>query len=123
MKSTPVSLTFGTVTMPSSGVITSQPITIAQCFGFSVQIFWTGTPVGNWSLQGSDDAGFIEPNGTVTGVSHWSTVLNSTTAAGGAAGDFVINFEGSYFRWFRVVYAATSSTGTITSAICATKGV
>ncbi len=123
MKSTPINLNFGTLAIPATSTLNSQPITISQAFGFSVQVFWTGTPVGNWTLQGSCDAGYIEANGTVTGVSHWSTIANSTVAAGGAAGDFVVNYEGSYFRWVRVVYTASSSTGTITSAVLTTKGV
>lgn len=123
MKSTPGILSFGTVSIPASGSLTSQAVALSQTFGFSVQIFWTGSPVGNWSLQGSCDPGYIEANGRVDGVSHWSTIANSTTAAGGVAGDFVINFEGSYFRWFRAVYTATSGTGTITSATFNTKGV
>lgn len=122
MKSTPGNLNFGTTAIPASLTLSSQAVSVVQGFGFSVQIFWTGTPVGNWSLQGSCDVGYIEANGTVTGVSHWSTIANSTVAAGGAAGDFVANFEGPQFRWFRAVYTASSSTGTITSATFNIKG-
>lgn len=122
MRSAAGNLDFGTLAIPAASDLMSVAIPIIEDVGFSVQLFWTGSPVGNWSIQGSCDPGHIEPGGAVTGVTHWSTVANSTAAAGGSAGDFVQNYIGTYFRWFRVVYIHTSGTGTITSAKFNCKG-
>lgn len=128
MRSTPLPIVFtnaGTITtaMPTSGTLLSQIFPIAQAFGYAIQLFWIGSPTGNWSIQGSNDNGFVHSSGIVTGVTNFTTVLNSSSAAGGAAGNLMENLDGQFYQWFQVVYTATSGTGTITSAMASVKGI
>ena|ERR1700722_4016431 len=111
-----------TTALPSSGTLTSNIIRISQETGYCVQVYWTGTPTGTFSIQGSNDPGSIQPSGAVVGVTNFTTILNSSTSTGGAAGSLSENIWAAYYRWFQVVYTASSGTGTITSASAVVKG-
>ena len=108
--------------LPASGVVTSKAIPINQAYGYAVQVYWTGSPVGNFSLNGSCDPGQIDPDGTIVGVTNWTTITGSSTAAGGMAGTILYNAPDVMYLWFQLVYTATSGTGTAT-ATCSVKGV
>lgn len=105
--------------------ITSEGIWLGHVSDFSIQIVFTGAPVGSFKLQASNDEGREDQgNGgwNDDGVNNWSDV-SSTTIAISAAGDFIFNYANSGFRWFRVVYTRASGTGTITVARYNTKGI
>lgn len=75
---------------------------------YSIQCVWTGTPVGFLKLQISND-----PPVYTTPVVNWSDYTGTTTATGGAAGNFMYNvFPGAYC-WVRVVYTSTSGAGSL----------
>jgi hypothetical protein len=114
-------LDFGTTTLNSS-TIESQILSLLTETGFAVQITWTGTPTGNFLIQGSCDPGQVGNGGVVSGVSNWATISGTTVAAGGAPGSLLINLQNQYYRWFQVVYQGVSGTGTITSANYSFKG-
>lgn len=81
--------------------VTSDPISIESFTCYAMQFVWTGTPAGNITIEHSID-------GTT-----FSTVANTTTAAGGAAGNVLLNIEISAARFVRAKYVRSSSTGTL----------
>ena len=126
MRQAPISLIFtnsGTVTtaMPATGTLLSQIISLESIFGFCVMVYWSGTPTGTFTLQGSNDVGQAHASGAVTGVTNFTTVLNSSQSTTGIQ-SIAYNLDGQYYRWFQVVYTASSGTGTLTNAMANVKG-
>lgn len=80
----------------------SEPVKLSNATGYSVQLAWTGTPVGDFTLQASNDGG-----------STWSTITGTTVAAGGVAGSHVYNTGDAYYWEVRVHYESGSSSGTL----------
>lgn len=97
----------------------STTIPLTQVGFLSIQAVWTGSPVGNFSLQVSDDQG-TDPQGS--GVVNWTTYTGSSSAAGGADGDLTYEVTVTGEKWIRLIYTRTSGTGTV-NARCETKGV
>lgn len=122
MKSAPI-IIWTAQALPDSGfVYNPQPIPLAQAFGYAVQIVWTGSPDGNFFLQGSCDGGYMQPSGIVTGVNNWSMIAGTTTSAGAAAGSVLYNISEPNYFWFRIAYEGVSTPGTA-SATCTVKGI
>lgn len=95
--------------------ITSQAILLDQMFGYSPQVTWTGSPVGNLSLQYSDDYGpGIQNDGK--NVVNWTTDTTSTQPVAGI-NSFVWNTQYAMYRWVRVIYVPTSGSGNATGRI------
>lgn len=83
-----------------SGNITSIPIQLNQDFAYAVAAVWTGTPVGTLKLQASiDNVTYIDITGSPTPVS--------------GPGNFMWNVEVCAYQFARMVYTATSGTGTL----------
>ena len=79
--------------------ITSEVIDLSSVSGFAVHSIWTGVPVGNIIIQGSNNSeNFVDL---------------ATVAAGGAAGQNMFNYEHVHFRYIRVFYDSTSGTGNL----------
>lgn len=117
------SLTLDSTNM-ASATITSRGVWLGHIADFSIQLVFTGAPVGTFKLQASNDVGTEDKGGagwSDTGVTHW-TDLDSSQAIS-AAGDLMYNYRGAGFRWVRVVYTKTSGTGTITVAKANCKGI
>lgn len=90
---------------------TSSPITLESLYGFSVQAVFTGSPVGELKLQGSCDPGKPTANSYGTDVVNWNDI--SSPVAISASGNTIFNLDAQFYKWLRVVYTATSGTGTI----------
>jgi hypothetical protein len=93
---------------------TSAAVNLNYRYGISIQAVITGTAAGTLKLQGSDDFGSrnpIEPAGS-NQVVNWSDIANSSAPVTGA-GTASWNFQGSFYKWIRLVYTASSGTGTI----------
>ena len=90
---------------------TSEVILLDHQYGYSVQIAWTGTPTGDFTLEASND------NTT------FITVSGSTVAAGGGAGNHLWEVDVAMYRYVRVKYTFTSGTGTWTQALSYSKGM
>ena len=84
--------------------ITSDVVDISEMTCFSVHNIWTGTPAGNIIVQASNNN------------SNWFDI--DTQAAGGAASNDLVNVNGAGYKYVRVFYDFTSSTGVLTSYIC-----
>lgn len=84
---------------------TSEVVDIAEVTGYCVHAIWTGAPVGNIDVCGSNDGiNFVSIN---------------TQAAGGAAGQLLLNVERQHYRYMWVEYAFTSGTGSLTCYLSA----
>lgn len=88
-----------------SSSMTSNGIFVERCTEYSIQLVFTGTPVGEFKLQGSLDAGTP---------SNWTDITGSEESIT-EAGDILWNAQGVGYRWVRLVYTSTSGTGTLTS--------
>ena len=98
-----------------TGDLVSDPIPMEQECLIAIQMAWTGTPAGNFTVETTCDLGQISIDGTVTGLTNWETYPNSTHAAGGAPGVFTWRPDTSYLpdRWARLKYTHSSSTGVL----------
>lgn len=78
---------------------TSEILDLGESAGYCVHAIWSGTPTGDLLVQGSNDAvNFVSVN---------------TQATGGTAGQLLFNVEKQHYRYVRVQYSFSSSTGTL----------
>lgn len=100
------------------------PIWLGHICNYSIQLVFTGTPVGAFKLQASDDPG--NPNGgqlpQALNVTHWSDVSGSSQSIS-AAGNLLYDIANCGYNFVRVVYTSTSGAGSLTSARVNLKGV
>ncbi len=95
---------------------TSAAVNLNYRYGIAIQVVFTGSPVGAGKLQGSCDFGSrnpIEPDGNA-GIVNWTDIADSSSAVSGA-GTASWNYQGSFYKWIRFVYTATSGAGTVTA--------
>jgi len=100
---------------------TSQGINLISIYAYSIQAVHSGTAAGTFKLQGSNDPG---DNGSGQGVSqptNWTDISDSPQAVSGA-GSVLWDVTECSYRWVRMIYTATSGTGTL-NAIINTKGI
>lgn len=91
--------------------INSAAQQLDHIYGFSIQLVFTGTPNGSFKMQCSNDD--VETGSQVV---NWTDVANSAQAIT-AAGDMIYNYDGSHFKWVRLVYTRSSGTGTLNGQI------
>lgn len=106
--------------MTGTTTIVSNPIPLDQIYGFAIQAIWTGSPTGAIKLQASCDSPGRETaqsNGGPDTVTNWTDVTNSSYSISGSAGNYMWNFNGSFYRYIRVSYTNSSGTGTLTAQI------
>lgn len=96
--------------------INSSPVPLYQSWGYAIQVVFTGTPTGTFSLQGSCDP---IPQARIEEIAptNWSTIINSSIAVS-AAGNLMWNVADIGYTYVRVVYVDTSG-GTSTAIIAA----
>lgn len=119
----------------NESMIPSGPVDMATSFqlravwlghicNFAIQLVFTGSPVGTYKLQCSNDPGM--PDGGMTpqasNVTNWTDIADSDQDIS-ASGNIVWNVENAGYTWVRVSYTATSGTGSLTSARANVKGV
>lgn len=120
---------FNPFQLVSSGVLgvnyTSSVVDLQQVWVFSLQASWTGSPIGEFKLQASNDIIPVINNQDypVTPPVVWTTIsgsVNSTTALSSAS--YVWNIDSPAYRWVRLSYVASTATGVlIVNGLC--KGV
>lgn len=91
--------------------VTSPAIWMEHMALLAVQMLWTGTPTGNFTLEGSCDPGNGDQTGT--GVTNWIMIANTTQAAGAGAGKYCYWLADVPVKWVRLVYSRTSGTGSV----------
>lgn len=116
----------GTRTTPSMATsFNLKPVYLGHICNYSIQLVFTGTPGGNFKLQMSNDLGRIDAASEAeqeASISHWTDIADSAQTIS-AAGDHAWQVENAGYRWVRVVWTQTSSTGTLTNAVANVKGV
>lgn len=95
----------------SQAVITSAPIQLFNCFGYAVQLVFTGSPVGTFTVKVSCDP-FPANQSGVASPSHFTLLADSDLLVSGA-GDLMYNVNECNYNWFQVIYTKTSGTGTL----------
>lgn len=98
----------------SSISFNTDPMPIHGVYGYSLQISWpaTGSPVGVFKIQHSDDPEMFEMQ-IDPSITTWTDVTNATVSVTAGGGNGIIEvFSAS--RWVRLVYTAGSGTGTFT---------
>lgn len=92
---------------------TSVAVEIQEQDNIGIQLNWTGTPNGAFTFQVSADH-LQDAQGNIQVAGNWITLtLNPTINAVGAADSAYIDFNQLSARYIRVVYTASSSTGTL----------
>lgn len=101
-----------------------RPLWLGHICNYSIQLVFTGTPVGTFNLQCSNDPG--TPDGGIspqaTNVTNWTDITGSPQGIT-VGGSIVWNVENAGYTWVRVNYVATSGAGSLTSARANVKGV
>jgi hypothetical protein len=80
--------------------INSSSIDISESVGYCAHFVWTGSPVGNVIIKGSNDN------------NNFVQVASQATA--GTAGQFLANVEHVHYRYLKVSYSRTSGSGSLT---------
>ena len=76
---------------------------------YAIQLVWTGTPTGTFTLQGScDNSATMTAAGQPYQPTNWTTIP-STSQAISAAGSYLYNMEWAGYSFVRVVYTDGSS--------------
>lgn len=113
----------GPVDLTSSANL--RAVWLGHIVNYSIQLVFTGTPGGNFKLQCSNDPGRIDSeaiSNQASDVSNWTDVADSALVVS-AAGNVVWDVQNVGYNWVRVVWTATSGSGSLTSARCYVKGV
>jgi len=100
-----------------TGNLASKPVDSALYGLVSIQAIWTGSPVGNFFIETSNDVGVLNPDGSVGGLVNWTTYTGSLLVAGGVAGNWFWHIEDAGFKWVRLSYAFTSGSGTLNARV------
>lgn len=74
----------------------------------AVELVWTGTPTGTFSIDGS-----IDNVKAASSVVNWYPTGTAIDSPAGASGSTLVNLTGIGFRWIRVSYVSTSGSGSL----------
>jgi len=97
-----------------SSDITSPATDIRYVDNISIQLNFTGSPVGTFSIQGSLDYSPGLSDDPVANPGTWvDLTLSATPTASGAADQILIDMNQVPFPYIRVKYDATSGTGAL----------
>lgn len=101
-----------------------QPIWLGHIMHYSIQLKYTGSPAGTFKLQASNDPGRINSSdaSNQAPISNWTDVADSAITIS-AAGDCMYTVENAGYNWVRVVYTASSGSGSLTVARSYVKGL
>ena len=85
-----------------AGNLTSNWIPVMLGHGYSIEAIWTGTPNGQFYVETSNNPGSIGDE-----------IPGSAVVVSGAAGQNMWNIENPRYRYARLVWIASSSTGAL----------
>ena len=101
-----------------SADITGPATNISYLDNVAIQLNFTGTPTGTFSIQGSLD--HKEYNGQIVNAGNFVPLtFSSTLAASGAAGQILLDLNQLSFPYIRIVYTRTSGSGSLDAYISA----
>jgi hypothetical protein len=102
---------FTAASMTTSQTSAAYKINLQDNIG--IQLDWTGAPVGTFSFEISSDH-LQDLNGNITFAGHWITLpVTPAIIAAGTPDDAYVDLNQQSAQFFRVVYNATSGTGTL----------
>lgn len=78
----------------------------------AIELVWTGTPTGTFTVDGSIDA-VTSPSG----VTNWFNTGTTVTAPAGSASSTLVNLTTIGYRWIRVSYTRVSGSGSLAVTI------
>lgn len=97
--------------------LTSAVVEVKYQDNVGIQLHWTGSPVGDFSVEVSSDYK-EDTNGNVENAGHWIALpLSPAITAAGSADDAYIDINQTSAQYIRVMYARTSGTGVLTAII------
>lgn len=94
----------------------SVPVNIQYLDNTTVQLIFTGSPVGTFSIEGSVNHAANAITGVETVAGTWTPITSSAVSA---AGDILFDLNQLSFPWIRVSYTRTSGTGSVEGYISA----
>lgn len=100
-----------------SGNLTSGAVNIQFLDNVSMQLVFTGVPVGTFSVEGSLDyeANPMAPD-VVLNAGNWTAItLTPPPTASGGSDSILLDLYGLSFPYLRLVYTATSGSGFLTA--------
>lgn len=101
-----------------SSSITSAPTILSQKTGAGYDFSWTGSPTGMFSVEISNTYS-LNSDGSVHNAGSWTPVtLSASITAVGSPDNAFINLAGLEAYAIRLVYSATSGSGTLNAVIC-----
>lgn len=101
-----------------SGNLTSAVTQIEYLDNIGIQLNFTGTPTGTFSVQVSIDYA-QDSLGNVTNIGNWIAVtLSAAATASGSANQIYIDLNELSAPWIRCIYTRTSGSGTLNAFIC-----
>lgn len=87
--------------------VVSDPIQVTTNVAFSLQATWTGSPVGNFFVETSDDSAGGAPV-------NWSSIGSSTFPAASTPSPLTYAYSQRVsFNWIRFHYTRTSGSGVL----------
>lgn len=86
--------------------ITSLYQNLDEGVSFSVQVSYTGSPVGTIQLQASNDV----LTSSADSPTNWTPIPQSIATVNGA-GNYMLNYDLPAFTWIQLVYTFTSGDG------------
>jgi hypothetical protein len=93
--------------------VVSDPIDVKNIIVGSIQLTFTGSPVGSMKLQCSNDVyDYLKQPGIQPAAVNW-TDIDTTTLSVTASGSIVYNLTSIGYDQLRVVYTRTSGTGVL----------
>jgi len=94
-----------------SGILHSEVLDLGEIDLGSIQAIYTGAPVGNLTLELSNDIIALggDPNSLVA---NWTVYAGSSQAIA-AAGNFIYNISNMGYKWLRMVWTPSSGTGVL----------
>lgn len=106
--------------MTGVAAITSEVIVISFMDNVGIQLIWTGTAVGTFAVQVSNNYHKTEPGGAVSNSGTWTTIpLDPAIAAAGSADNAFIDLNQMGACAVRVVYTNSSGTGVLNGYVSA----
>ena len=98
--------------LPASGTVNGQTFSLANKYGYGFQVEYSSGLTGTFQVQISNDKGVVNPDGTISYVTNWTSVTGESAAVSGSAGNAFFDTPSTSAAFVRLIYIATSGTGT-----------
>lgn len=98
--------------------LTSTVTEIQFLDNIGIELVFTGSPFGTFSVQGSVNYA-QDALGNVTNAGNWvSVTLSPAPVASGSGDQILIDMNQLSFPWIRAIFTRSSGTGTLNGFIC-----